>query len=78
MLGSLRKNQSLFELLEKEGVDPAEFKRVCVPVGIDIGAETAEEIAASMAAELIAVRKNLNIQSIRDALHSIRNSGASS
>ena len=78
MLGSLRKNQSLFELLEKEGVDPAKFKRVCVPVGIDIGAETAEEIAASMAAELIAVRKNLNIQSIRDALHSIRNSGASS
>ncbi len=78
MLGSLKKNQSLFELLEKEGMDPAAFKRVCVPVGIDIGAETAEEIAASMAAELIAVRKNLDIQSIRDALHRIRNSGSSS
>ena len=78
MLGSLNKNRSLFELLEKEGMDPAHFKRVCVPAGIDIAAETAEEIAASMAAELIAVRKNLNIQSIRDALHSIRNSGASS
>jgi len=77
MLGSLKKNQSLFELLKKEGVDPAEFRRVCVPVGIDIGAETAEEIAASMAAELIAVRKNLDIRSIRDALHSIRNSGSS-
>jgi xanthine dehydrogenase accessory factor len=76
MLGSLRKNQSLFELLEKEGVDPAEFKRVCVPVGIDIGAETAEEIAASMAAELIAVRKNLNIQSIRSAVRGINNSGS--
>ena len=78
MLGSLKKNQSLFELLEKEGMDPAKFKRVCVPVGIDIGAETAEEIAASMAAELIAVRKNLDIQSIRDAMRSIRNSGSSS
>ncbi len=77
MLGSLNKNQSLFELLKKEGMDPAKFKRVCVPVGIDIGAETAEEIAASMAAELIAVRKNLDIRSIRDALHSIRNSGSS-
>ncbi|HTY63817.1 MAG TPA: XdhC/CoxI family protein [Acidobacteriota bacterium] len=75
MLGSLSKNRSLFELLEKEGVDPAQFKRVCVPVGIDIAAETAEEIAASMAAELIAVRKNLDIQSIRDALRKIRNSG---
>jgi xanthine dehydrogenase accessory factor len=78
MLGSLKKNQSLFELLEKEGMDPAEFKRVCVPVGIDIGAETAEEIAASMAAELIAVRRNLDIRSIRDALRNIRHSGASS
>jgi xanthine dehydrogenase accessory factor len=77
MLGSLNKNQSLFELLKKEGMDPAKFKRVCVPVGIDIGAETAEEIAASMAAELIAVRKNLDIRSIRDALHRIRNSGSS-
>jgi len=46
-------------------------------VGIDIGAETAEEIAASMAAELIAVRKNLDVRSIRDALHRIRNSGSS-
>jgi xanthine dehydrogenase accessory factor len=78
MLGSLKKNQSLFELLEKEGMDPATFKRVCVPAGIDIGAETAEEIAASMAAELIAVRRNLDIQSIRNAVRSIRNSGSSS
>jgi len=36
-------------------VDPAQFKRVCVLVGIDIAVETAEEIATSMAAELIAV-----------------------
>ena len=77
MLGSRNKNQSLFQLLEKEGIDPERFKRVCVPVGIDIGAETAEEIAASMAAELIAVRKNLNIQSIRNAVRTIRTSGAS-
>lgn len=78
MLGSLDKTKSLFERLEKEGVDPEKFKRVCVPMGIDIGSETAEEIAVSLVAELIAVRKNLNIQSIREALRSIRNSGASS
>jgi xanthine/CO dehydrogenase XdhC/CoxF family maturation factor len=47
-----------------------------VPAGIDIGAETAEEIAASMAAELIAVHKQLDIHSIRDAVRKIRNSGA--
>lgn len=74
MLGSFHKNRLLFEQLEKEGVDPAQFVRVCVPVGLDIGAETAEEIAASMAAELIAVRKNLDIQSVRQALRSIKNS----
>ncbi len=78
MLGSPRKVQSLFELLEKEGVNPAQFKRVCVPAGIDIGAETAEEIAASIAAELITVRKNLNFHSIRDAVRNIRNSETSS
>jgi xanthine dehydrogenase accessory factor len=72
MLGSLKKVQSLFELLEKESVNPAQFKRVCVPAGIDIGAETAEEIAASIAAELIAVRKNLSIQSLRDGVRNIR------
>ena len=76
MLGSLSKNRSLFELLEKEGMDPAQFLRVCVPAGIDIGAETAEEIAASLAAEVIAVHKNLDIQAIRDAVRKIRNSGA--
>jgi len=72
MLGSLGKNRSLFEVLEKEGTDPAQFRRVCVPVGLDVGAETAEEIAASMAAELIAVRKNLDIRSLRDAVHGAR------
>jgi len=76
MLGSLSKNRSLFELLEKEGMDPAQFKRVCVPAGLDIGAETAEEIAASVAAEVIAVHKNLDIHPIRDAVRKIRNSGA--
>jgi xanthine dehydrogenase accessory factor len=73
MLGSFTKNRSLFEILEKEGMNPAQFKRVCVPVGIDIGAETAEEIAVSMAAELIAARKNLNIQTIRETVRNIRN-----
>lgn len=76
LLGSFNKNRSLFQSLTEEGIDPEQFKRVCVPVGLDIGAETAEEIAASMAVELIAVRKNLNVQTIRDAVRHIRNSNA--
>ncbi len=77
ILGSSRKTQSLFDVLEKEGIDRSEFKRVFVPVGIDIAAETAEEIAISLVAELIAIRKNLDIQSIRDTVRRIRNAPAS-
>ena len=77
ILGSPKKTQSLFDLLEKEGIDPAAFKRVFVPVGIDIGSETAEEIAVSLVAELIALRKSLDIHSIRDTVRRIRNSESS-
>jgi xanthine dehydrogenase accessory factor len=77
ILGSPKKTHSLFEILEKEGIDPANFKRVFVPVGIDIAAETAEEIAISLVAELIAIRKNMDIESIRDTVRRIRNTPAS-
>jgi xanthine dehydrogenase accessory factor len=74
ILGSPKKTQSLFDLLQQEGIDPANFGRVFVPVGLDIGSETAEEIAVSFAAELIAVRKNIDVRSIRETVHRIRNS----
>ena len=73
MLGSGKKNRSLLELLEKEGIEPSKFDRVSVPVGIDIGSETPEEIAISLAAELIAARKNQNIRLLKDTLRRARN-----
>jgi xanthine dehydrogenase accessory factor len=76
MLGSRKKLKLLSDLLENEGMDPANFDRVIVPVGLDIGAETPEEIAVSIAAELIAARKNLDIHTLRDAVRSVRNSTA--
>ena len=45
------------------------FHRVSVPVGLDIGAETPEEIAISIAAELVAARKNRDIVSLKKAVH---------
>lgn len=57
LMGSERKIKLFYETLEKEGADPAQFRRVHAPVGIQIGSETPEEIAVSIAAELIAVRK---------------------
>jgi xanthine dehydrogenase accessory factor len=57
LMGSRRKIKLFYETLENEGIDPTQFKRVHAPVGIEIGAESPEEIAVSIAAQLIAVRK---------------------
>jgi xanthine dehydrogenase accessory factor len=43
--------------LREAGVPAAALERVRVPVGLAIGAETPEEIAVSVTAELIAWRR---------------------
>jgi xanthine dehydrogenase accessory factor len=58
MIGSKRKVIAVYKALEKEGFASESFDRVHAPVGIEIGALTPEEIAVSIAAELIAVRRN--------------------
>ena len=58
MIGSRRKVLSVYHALEKEGIAAEKFARVYAPVGLEIGALTPEEIAVSIAAELIAVRRN--------------------
>jgi xanthine dehydrogenase accessory factor len=57
MIGSKRKVISVYDALEKEGISPEKLERVFAPVGLDIGALTPEEIAISITAELIAVRR---------------------
>ena len=58
MIGSKRKVLSVYRALEqKAGLKPEAFARVYAPVGLEIGALTPEEIAISIAAELIAVRR---------------------
>jgi xanthine dehydrogenase accessory factor len=74
MLGSRKKTRMLFDTLEKEGIDRASLERVYVPVGIDIGSETPEEIAVSIAAEMIAVRKNVDIRSMKNAWQNLKSS----
>ena len=58
LLGSRRKIQLFRETLEKEGVIPSQLVRLHAPVGIAIGAETPEEIAVSIAAQLVAARRS--------------------
>jgi xanthine dehydrogenase accessory factor len=58
MIGSKRKVFSVYKALEKEGYRPEEFERIYAPMGLEIGALSPEEIAISIVAELIAVRRN--------------------
>jgi xanthine dehydrogenase accessory factor len=57
MIGSKRKVINVIRELEKEGVERAAFERIHAPMGLDIGAISPEEIAISVTAEMIAVRR---------------------
>jgi xanthine dehydrogenase accessory factor len=56
MIGSRRKRDLIYNSLMEEGVAVEELRRVHSPIGISIGAETPEEIAVSIVAELIQIR----------------------
>jgi xanthine dehydrogenase accessory factor len=56
MIGSRRKIAMVYENLKEEGFTQKDIDRVRAPIGLDIGAETPEEIAVSIMAELISVR----------------------
>ncbi|MGA7241372.1 MAG: XdhC/CoxI family protein [Bryobacteraceae bacterium] len=58
MIGSKRKVINVIRELEKEGIPRGEFERIFAPMGLNIGAVSPEEIAISVAAEMIAVRRN--------------------
>ena len=57
VMGSERRWATTRDRLEAEGVDPAVLDRVHAPIGIEVGAETPEEIALSIMAEVIAHRR---------------------
>jgi xanthine dehydrogenase accessory factor len=56
MIGSRAKVAEAFQILRDEGVSSDQLARVHSPIGLSIGAETPEEIAISIAAEMIQVR----------------------
>lgn len=58
MIGSKRKVIAVVKELEKEGAARETFERIHAPMGLEIGAVTPEEIAVSVVAEMIAVRRN--------------------
>ena len=56
MMGSHRKREELFKVLEQEGFPPEALERVHCPIGLNIKASTTSEIAVSIIAELIQAR----------------------
>jgi xanthine dehydrogenase accessory factor len=57
MIGSKRKTIAVVKELEKEGIPRDAFEKIFAPMGLEIGAESPEEIAISVVAEMIAVRR---------------------
>lgn len=58
MIGSRAKVARFLVRFRAAGLDEALFRRLSAPVGLDLGAETPAEIAVSIAAELVRVRRN--------------------
>lgn len=57
LLGSRRKLREFAAVLESEGFERGRIDAVRCPVGLDLGAESPEEIALAVAAELVAFRR---------------------
>jgi xanthine dehydrogenase accessory factor len=57
MIGSRRRVATVLSHLLEEGFDRADLEAVSTPIGIDIGAETPEEIALSILAEIVMRRR---------------------
>jgi len=56
MLGSARRGAAILKLLAEEGESEASLTRIRVPIGLDIGARSAPEIALAVMAEIQAAR----------------------
>ncbi|HKJ64369.1 MAG TPA: XdhC family protein, partial [Desulfopila sp.] len=61
MIGSRRKRAAIYTTLKNDGFTDTDLARVHNPIGLPIGADTPEEIAVSIAAELIQVRADMVI-----------------
>ena len=68
VLGPQAKAENMIEILREEGllISDQQLSRIHYPVGLDIGAETPEEIALAMVAEIQAVHQDYPAGFLRD------------
>jgi xanthine dehydrogenase accessory factor len=65
MIGSKRKVRKVYDELRSQGVSSESLNQVRAPLGIDIGADSPEEIAISVMAEVLAVLRKRSGKSMR-------------
>lgn len=66
MIGSQGRVRGVINSLLAEGFDRNAVERLRAPIGLDIGAQTPEEIALSIVAEIVAVERNANCRPLSD------------
>ena len=66
LLGSKRRGHAIREFLRDGGMDQALLDQLHVPTGLDIGADTAAEIALSILAEAVAIKSGRSAAFLRD------------
>ena len=70
VLGGARRAAALVKRLREMGYSDKEIAKVKIPVGLDIGAETPEQIAIAIVAELLMVRAGKAMKAVRSPSHS--------
>jgi xanthine dehydrogenase accessory factor len=66
MIGSRRRTRAALDALAREGIGIDRLSAVHAPIGLDVGAETPEEIAVAIGAELVMARRGGTGQPLRD------------
>lgn len=66
MIGSRRKVKLIFDELAERGAAADDLAAVHAPIGLPIGGVTVEEIALSIAAQLVAVRRSEHVTTVRE------------
>lgn len=67
MIGSRRRISGVFSQLHEDFPD-VEFQNVYAPIGLDIGAQTPEEIAISVLAEILRVKNHKSGKSLKEEI----------
>lgn len=67
VIGSRAKIAFVDKKLREQGVSPEYLERVYRPIGLPIRGETPEEIAVSILAEIIAVKRGANVAALRES-----------